>query len=72
MVWFKTFLMASVGAVAVLSTLAAELGGNPRRVFVMGHSAGAYNAVMLALRWLAPVLDDVAGFVVSAPAVPTP
>jgi acetyl esterase/lipase len=28
---------------------------NPRRVFVMGHSAGAYNAAMLALdaRWLA-------------------
>ena len=33
---------------------AARLGGNPRRVFVMGHSAGAYNAAMLALdaRWL--------------------
>ena len=24
-------------------------GGDPRRVFVMGHSAGAYNAAMLAL-----------------------
>ena len=34
---------------------AATLGGNPKRVFVMGHSAGAYNASMLALdpRWLA-------------------
>jgi acetyl esterase/lipase len=33
---------------------AGRLGGNPRRVFVMGHSAGAYNAGMLALdpRWL--------------------
>ena len=33
---------------------AAEFGGDPRRVFVMGHSAGAYNAAMLALdqRWL--------------------
>src|SRR6185436_18003885 len=33
---------------------AARLGGNPKRVFVMGHSAGAYNAAMLALdpRWL--------------------
>jgi acetyl esterase/lipase len=33
---------------------AADLKGNPKRVFVMGHSAGAYNASMLALdaRWL--------------------
>ena len=35
---------------------AGRLGGNPQRVFVMGHSAGAYNAAMLALdaRRLAP------------------
>jgi acetyl esterase/lipase len=34
---------------------AAELGADPRQLFVMGHSAGAYNAAMLALdgRWLA-------------------
>jgi acetyl esterase/lipase len=33
---------------------AAGLGGNPSRVVAMGHSAGAYNAAMLALdpRWL--------------------
>ncbi|MHA6332309.1 alpha/beta hydrolase [Qipengyuania sp. CAU 1752] len=32
----------------------AEYGGDPSRIFLMGHSAGAYNAVMLALdrRWL--------------------
>ncbi len=31
-----------------------QLGGDSKRVFVMGHSAGAYNAAMLALdaRWL--------------------
>ncbi len=31
-----------------------QLGGDAKRVFVMGHSAGAYNAAMLALdsRWL--------------------
>jgi acetyl esterase/lipase len=34
----------------------ARHGGDPARVFVMGHSAGAYNAAMLAIdgRWLAP------------------
>ena len=34
---------------------AAELGADPHRVFIVGHSAGAYNAAMLAVdpRWLA-------------------
>jgi acetyl esterase/lipase len=34
---------------------AAQFGGDPQRVVLMGHSAGAYNAVMLGLdrRWLA-------------------
>ena len=34
---------------------AAELGGDPSRIYLMGHSAGAYNAIMLALdpQWLA-------------------
>lgn len=33
---------------------ALRLGADPRRVFLMGHSAGAYNAAMLALdaQWL--------------------
>ncbi|XUU61464.1 alpha/beta hydrolase [Erythrobacter sp. HA6-11] len=32
----------------------AKLGGDPDRIFLMGHSAGAYNVSMLALdpRWL--------------------
>ena len=36
---------------------AAQFGGNPDAVFLMGHSAGAYDALMLALdpRWLAAV-----------------
>jgi acetyl esterase/lipase len=36
---------------------AEQFGANPARVFVMGHSAGAYNAAMLALdkRWLGEV-----------------
>ncbi len=40
---------------------AAKLGGDPARIALMGHSAGAYNAVMLTLdrQWLAGVgLDD--------------
>ncbi len=34
---------------------AKRLGGDPARIYLMGHSAGAYNAVMLALdpQWLA-------------------
>ena len=36
---------------------AGQFGANPAKVFVMGHSAGAYNAAMLALdkRWLGKV-----------------
>lgn len=36
---------------------AGELGADVRRIHLMGHSAGAYNAAMLALdaRWLAQV-----------------
>lgn len=32
----------------------ADFGGDPSRIYLMGHSAGAYNAIMLALdpRWL--------------------
>jgi acetyl esterase/lipase len=35
-------------------THASEYGGDPHELFLMGHSAGAYNAVMLAVdpRWL--------------------
>lgn len=51
---YPDFLRDSAAALAWGLQQAASLGGNPRRVFVMGHSAGAYNAAMLALdaRWL--------------------
>ena len=52
---YPDFLLDCAQALAFGLHRAADLGGNPQRVFVMGHSAGAYNAAMLALdpRWLA-------------------
>ena len=53
---YPSFLEDSAAALAYGLEQAKALGGDPRRVFVMGHSAGGYNAAMLALdpRWLAP------------------
>jgi acetyl esterase/lipase len=47
---------------------AKSLGGDTNRVFVMGHSAGGYNAAMLALdaRWLGEIGHaprELAGFI---------
>ncbi|HWI10809.1 MAG TPA: alpha/beta hydrolase [Burkholderiaceae bacterium] len=52
---YPEFLRDSALALAWGLTQAPRLGGDPARVFVMGHSAGGYNAAMLALdpRWLA-------------------
>ena len=52
---YPDFLVDSAGAVAWTAREIARYGGDPARIFVMGHSAGAYNAAMLALdpRWLA-------------------
>lgn len=65
---FPSFLADSAQALAWGLSHAAEQGGNPRRVFVMGHSAGGYNAAMLALdaRWLAATGHaprELAGFI---------
>lgn len=51
---YPDFLEDSAKALAYGLTEATSFGGNPKRVFVMGHSAGAYNAAMLAFdaRWL--------------------
>jgi len=51
---YPDFLNDSAQALAYGLDHAAQLGGDPKRVFVMGHSAGGYNAAMLALdaRWL--------------------
>lgn len=66
---YPAFLRDNAQAVAFAKRHAAEWGGDPGHVFLIGHSAGAYNATMLALdrRWLGEVgLDphkDVAGVV---------
>jgi acetyl esterase/lipase len=65
---FPDFLRDSAQALAWGLRHATEFGGNPARVFVMGHSAGAYNAAMLAFdaRWLAATGHaprELAGFI---------
>lgn len=51
---YPDFLNDAAQAVAWTERNIAGHGGDPKRVFVMGHSAGAYNAAMVALdeRWL--------------------
>ncbi len=51
---YPDFLDDSARAVAWTRREIAAHGGDPERIFLMGHSAGAYNAAMLALdaRWL--------------------
>src|SRR6476660_1454179 len=46
---YPDFLHDSAQAVAWAAKEAARYGGDPKRLFVMGHSAGAYNAAMVAL-----------------------
>lgn len=48
-VQFPAFLDDNAAAVAWAVEHARALGADPRSVFVVGHSAGAYNAAMLAL-----------------------
>lgn len=54
---YPAFVQDSASAVRWAFDHAAEFGADARRIFVMGHSAGAYNAAMVALdaRWLAAV-----------------
>lgn len=51
---FPGFLQDGAAAVRWTRDHIAEYGGDPARISLGGHSAGAYNAVMLALdtRWL--------------------
>ncbi len=65
---FPDFLHDSARALAYGLDQAQRLQADPKRIFVMGHSAGAYNAAMLAFdpRWLAPTghaPSELAGFI---------
>ena len=57
---YPGFVEDSARAVRWARDHAADYGGDPKALFVMGHSAGAYNAAMLALdpEWLAAVEMD--------------
>ncbi len=46
---FPAFLTDCANATAWTFAHLDQIGGDPDRLFLMGHSAGAYNAIMLAL-----------------------
>lgn len=46
---FPTFVQDSAQAVQWVHDHIADFGGDPRRITLAGHSAGAYNAAMIAL-----------------------
>jgi len=48
-VQFPAFLEDNAKAVAFARLKAAEFGADPQRIYLIGHSAGAYNAVMLGM-----------------------
>lgn len=45
---YPAFLEDNALALRFLSERAGDFGGDPKRLFLAGHSAGAYNVVMLA------------------------
>jgi len=54
---YPLFLQDGAQAISWTHQHIAEYGADPRKLYVMGHSSGAYNAAMLALdpQWLAGV-----------------
>ena len=66
---FPTFVEDAAQAVRFARTSAAQLGGDPSRLVLMGHSAGAYIGAMLSFdpQWLEQVglnsQTDLAGFI---------
>jgi acetyl esterase/lipase len=65
---FPDFVMDAASAVAWTQQHGAEFGGDPRRIFIMGHSAGAHIGALVALdpAYLQRVggsSDGIAGFI---------
>ncbi len=64
-VTYPEFLKDSAEAMNWAFDNASNFGGDPLKLYVMGHSAGAYNAAMIALdpRWLGVRRERLAGFI---------
>lgn len=62
---YPAFVEDSAAAVALVTRMAGKLGADPDRIVLVGHSAGAYNAAMLAYdgRWLGRERTRVKGFI---------
>ena len=62
---YPTFLEDNAAAVTWVIDNITQYGGDPSQIVLVGHSAGAYNAAMLALdeRWLGSGRQSVRGFV---------
>jgi acetyl esterase/lipase len=62
---YPAFLEDNAAAVRWVVANATRFGGDPSRVVLVGHSAGAYNAAMLALdpRWLGAERRAIRGWV---------
>ncbi len=62
---YPTFLRDCAAAVKWVRANAARYGGDPDRLILIGHSAGAYNAAMLSLdpQWLGNDREAIRGFV---------
>jgi acetyl esterase/lipase len=62
---FPAFIEDGAAAVRLVDRLASQFGGDPNRLILAGHSAGAYNAAMLAYddQWLGKDRARIKGFV---------
>ena len=62
---YPAFLQDNAAAVRWVRVHAREVGGDPDRLVLAGHSAGAYNAAMLAMdgRWLGTDRRAVRGWI---------
>lgn len=62
---YPAFVQDGAAAVRWTEVHAADLGGDPKRLVIAGHSAGAYNGAMLAYdrRWLGVDQANVRGFI---------